>query len=117
MPSSNLSPSAEWNLQLDHWRRELIEAGFTPMRRADANPHLFGQHPNFMTPDVICYVYIDGDPVEISTGMFLEQRLFGITFPRVDGMANERDFCAFSIDEISTTITVRADPAHRPHLS
>lgn len=108
MPSSNLSPSAEWNLQLHHWRRCLIEAGFTPMRQADAHAHLFGRHPNFMTPDVICYVYVDGDPVEISTGRFLEQRVFGVTFPRVDDMPNERDFCAFSIDEIHTTIAASA---------
>lgn len=37
---------------------------------------------NFMTDDVLGVLKIDGELVEISTGMFLDDRLFGVTFDR-----------------------------------
>ncbi len=106
-----LSPASEWALQVDGWNRELIAAGLTPVPRHQAHAHLFGKSPNFMTQDLIGYYYVDGDPVEISTGMFLELRLFGVTFPRIDtSTPDPRDFVVESIDEVVATLT-RKDPA------
>lgn len=48
---------------------------------------------NFMTPEILGYVVdVNGHPAEITTGVFVDARYFGVTFSRLpDGSPNPRD--------------------------
>lgn len=112
MSYTNWSPSAKWQAMLDGWRSELAAAGLPVFRHLGIPRSTFGASPNFITPDLIGYIIVDDMPVEISTGMFLDRRLFGVTFPRHDdGQANDLSFVAYSIEEIATTLQARAASA------
>ena len=54
---------------------------------------------NFMTDEVLGYVDVDGTAVEISTGWFLDHRIFGVTFPNQDGPDTERSRMVESLEE------------------
>jgi hypothetical protein len=57
---------------------------------------------NFMTDDVLGYVRAAGTVVEISTGVFLERRIIGVTFPPdADGnYGDDRSGCFDTLDDV-----------------
>jgi hypothetical protein len=61
---------------------------------------------NFVTETLIGHVEgPDGKPVEVTTGVFLGRRVFGVTFPRVWGGApDERDKMCESLEEVYEAI-------------
>lgn len=61
---------------------------------------------NFMTPDWLGYVTTPaGEIVEVSTGWFLDHRLFGITWPRLlDGRPDPRDTSTTNLDGVAAAI-------------
>lgn len=72
----------------------------------DGHQSRFGAHlpgVNFMTSELLGFVKApDGSIVEVSTGMFLGNRIFGVTFPRVhnpDGEPDPRDQMCESLEE------------------
>lgn len=55
---------------------------------------------NFMTDEILGVVEVAGEPVEISTGWFMDHRIFGVTFPpTVDGQADERSHLVSSLEQ------------------
>ena len=62
---------------------------------------------NFVTPEVLGFVQVGDEGVEVSTGCILGDRLFGVTFPRLaDGGADPRDTSASSLDEVAMILVV-----------
>ena len=60
---------------------------------------------NPMTPDLLGFVRTgDGGIVEVTTGMFLDHRMYGIVHPRIvvgsDRMCDPRDRSVHSLDEL-----------------
>lgn len=56
---------------------------------------------NFMTDEVLGYVETArGDVVEISSGMFLDDRLYGVTFSTLDPDHYEKSKCCHSWAEV-----------------
>lgn len=66
---------------------------------------------NFMTPEFLGVVYdAERNPVEITTGWFLDHRLFGMTWPRnPDGSPSGKDRCVNTLDEVATFLSATAD--------
>jgi hypothetical protein len=55
---------------------------------------------NFMTDDVLGYVNVNGTTVEVSTGWFLDRRIFGVTFPpAADGTLDDRSQMIDSLED------------------
>jgi hypothetical protein len=64
-------------------------------------PHGLPPGVNFVTQDVLGYWEAeDGSGVELSTGTLLFGRIIGVTFPMVDGMADDRSGPAWSWQEV-----------------
>lgn len=60
---------------------------------------------NFITSEVLGKVLVDGEPVEISTGILLNDRLFGVTYNRLpDGKCDPRDEVFGNLDEVAEAI-------------
>lgn len=103
----------------DDWRvvRRQFTALFTEhLVSRDRFAH-YGGALNFMTPDVLGYVRgLDGSRIEVSTGMFMDDRMFGATWPRRwrddDWMPDDRDGSFDSLDALhahvfSSAVTVK----------
>jgi hypothetical protein len=62
--------------------------------------------PNFVTDEVLGKIVSPGgSTVEVSTGMFLSQRVFGVTFPRLrDGSPDPRDQMCETLEEAHEVI-------------
>ncbi len=87
--SPTLDPS-DWRLCAEQFR-ELFG-----LRRTNRYFTLAG--PNFMTPDLLGFVDVDDEPVEITTGVFLGERLYGVTFG--PGPNCLRSMMCESLDEV-----------------
>ncbi|MBP7629083.1 MAG: hypothetical protein KA758_01415 [Acidimicrobiales bacterium] len=92
-------------LHPDDWR--VIEPEFRARfagRLSERMPHR-PEGDNPMTPELLGFVFTsDGDIVEVTTGMFLDHRLFGVVWPRIDGRIDPRDCCVHSLDELEEAL-------------
>lgn len=60
---------------------------------------------NFMTPDRIGYVDVDGVAVELSWGTgFDHEFIYGVTFDPIGTVTDERSCCCHSLDEVAEVI-------------
>lgn len=65
-------------------------------------------HPkgaNFITNELLGFVEHDGTTVEVTTGWFLDSRVYGLVWPRLpDGSPDPRDRMAGSLLEAQTIL-------------
>ncbi len=98
--------NSDWNperygvatLSPNDYRYVTVKFGamFSARRRGDAGP-FNNLQPNFMTPEILGYVdAFDGTHVEISTGMFMGDRLYGVTFA---GRHNSRSTSTSTLED------------------
>lgn len=65
-------------------------------------------HTGMMTPDVLGIVEVDGDVIEVSTGLgFRHERIYGVTYAQPGGGLSHdpRNGCHFSLSDVLAAIT------------
>lgn len=84
----------DWPTTVDEFAR-MFEGKLTRQ-----SPGLDGR--NFMTPDWLGYLDVEGLPVEVTTGHGMRgERIYGVTFPRLPGGGcDERDACLSSLEAV-----------------
>ncbi len=107
MSDTKTDAQADWPTVVERYRSRFAEVA----HRGPAN--LGTRGANFMTPDLLGFIRVNGEVIEISTGTgFQGERIFGVTWPRIQdgslgGQPDERDQCAFSLDEVAEITGVR----------
>lgn len=95
---------ADWPTIVDRFRSRFSDVA----HRGATNHGTKGA--NFMTPDLLGFIRVNGEIIEITTGTgFQGERIFGVTWPRIQdgsfgGQPDERDQCAFSLDEVAEIV-------------
>lgn len=89
---------------MDDWPTTVAEFDrLLGAHRTDLPTGLTGR--NFLTDELLGTVLnSNGEPVEISTGIVLDHRLFGVTYPRRANGVDERDGSYPSLEAVAAAL-------------
>lgn len=105
----------DWPTARDSFRSLIADGTLTVAPRRLVHDRWNVRGGNLATPDYLGHVLdSDRNPVEITTGTMpcfgerprREQRIYGLTWPRVAGRPDDRDRMVLDLDEIAAALGV-----------